>query len=56
MIGCDWPVSTLGAPYGRTLDVLLELVSSLSPSEQDLVLEETAIRTYGLAVTPVTED
>lgn len=56
MIGCDWPVSTLGAPYGRTLDVLLELVSSLSPSEQDLVLEETAIRTYRLAVTPVTED
>ncbi|VXB86585.1 Putative amidohydrolase family protein [Arthrobacter sp. 9V] len=55
MIGCDWPVSTVGAPYGRTLDVLLELVSTLSPSEQDLVLEETAIRTYGLAVTPIAE-
>jgi L-fuconolactonase len=55
MMGCDWPVSTLGAPYGRTLDVLLELVSTLSPSEQDLVLEETAIRTYGLAVTPSAE-
>ncbi|MET3904705.1 amidohydrolase family protein [Paenarthrobacter sp. 4246] len=55
MIGGDWPVSTLGAPYGRTLDVLLELVSSLSPSEQDAVLEETAIRTYGLAVTPIAE-
>ncbi|MFW0773808.1 amidohydrolase family protein [Paenarthrobacter nitroguajacolicus] len=55
MIGCDWPVSTLGAPYGRTLDVLLELVSTLSPSEQDLLLEETAIRTYGLAVTPIAE-
>ncbi|MBT2587718.1 amidohydrolase [Arthrobacter sp. ISL-95] len=55
MIGCDWPVSTLGAPYGRTLDVLLELVSTLSPSEQDLVLEETAIRVYGLAVTPIAE-
>ena len=55
MIGCDWPVSTVGAPYGRTLDVLLELVSTLSPSEQDLVLEETAIRTYGLAATPIAE-
>ncbi|MEI2278013.1 amidohydrolase family protein [Paenarthrobacter ilicis] len=53
MLGFDWPVSTLGAPYGRTLDVLLELVSTLSPAEQDAVLEETAIRTYGLAVTPV---
>jgi L-fuconolactonase len=49
MIGGDWPVSTLGAPYGRTLDVLLELVSSLSPTEQDDILEGTAIRTYGLA-------
>ncbi|MFK0004718.1 amidohydrolase family protein [Paenarthrobacter sp. NPDC090522] len=48
MIGSDWPVSTLGAPYGRTLEVLLELISTLSPSEQDAVLEGTAIRTYGL--------
>lgn len=48
MIGSDWPVSTLGAPYRRTVDVLLELVSSLSPDEQDAVLEGTAIRTYGL--------
>ena len=55
MIGGDWPVSTLGAPYGRTLDVLLELLSSLSPSEQELVLEGTAIRTYGLGVTPLAE-
>lgn len=55
MIGSDWPVSTLGAPYGRTLDVLLELVSSLLPDEQDAVLEETAIRTYGLSVTPLTQ-
>ncbi|MEV7607416.1 amidohydrolase family protein [Paenarthrobacter sp. NPDC089322] len=56
MIGSDWPVSTLGAPYGRTMDVLLELVSSLSAAEQDAVLEETVIRTYGLAVTPLPQD
>ncbi|SDX27545.1 L-fuconolactonase [Arthrobacter sp. cf158] len=55
MIGGDWPVSTLGAPYGRTLDVLLELLSSLEPSEQDDVLEGTAIRTYGLAAAPLAE-
>jgi len=55
MIGGDWPVSTLGAPYGRTLDVLLELVSALSPSEQDLILEGTAIRTYGLAANPLVD-
>ena len=55
MIGGDWPVSTLGAPYGRTLDVLLELVSALSPSEQDLILEGTAIRTSGLAANPLVD-
>ncbi|MGO4250326.1 amidohydrolase [Paenarthrobacter sp. RAF54_2] len=56
MIGSDWPVSTLGAPYGRTLDVLLELVSSLSVPEQHAVLEATAIRTYRLPVTPLPQD
>lgn len=55
MIGGDWPVSILGAPYGRTLDVLLELVSSLSPAEQDSILEGTAIRTYGLAANPLVD-
>ncbi|MGJ3191798.1 amidohydrolase family protein [Paenarthrobacter sp. FR1] len=55
MIGGDWPVSTLGAPYGRTLDVMLELVSSLSPAEQDAVLEETAIRTYKLDGAPLSQ-
>lgn len=49
MLGSDWPVSILGAPYGRTLDVLLELVSTLSPAEQDSILEGTAIRVYGLS-------
>ncbi|MFI2566435.1 amidohydrolase family protein [Paenarthrobacter sp. NPDC018779] len=48
MLGSDWPVSTLGAPYGRTLDVLLELVSTLSLHEQAAILEKTAIRAYGL--------
>jgi L-fuconolactonase len=48
MIGGDWPVSTLGAPYGRTLEVLLELVGELSAGERHELLEGTAIRTYGL--------
>ncbi|UVJ39345.1 amidohydrolase [Arthrobacter sp. CJ23] len=48
MIGGDWPVSTLGAPYGRTLEVLLELVGELDPAGRQAVLEGTAVRTYGL--------
>ncbi|MDQ0030065.1 amidohydrolase family protein [Arthrobacter bambusae] len=49
MIGGDWPVSTLGAPYGRTLEVLLELVAELSTAEREDFLEHTAARTYGLS-------
>lgn len=49
MIGGDWPVSTLGAPYGRTMEVLLELVAELSTAEREDFLEDTAARTYGLS-------
>jgi L-fuconolactonase len=49
MIGGDWPVSILGAPYERTMGVLLELVSELSDAEQQLILEDTAVRVYGLS-------
>lgn len=48
MIGGDWPVSTLGAPYERTIGVLLELLGELSDAEKHQVLEGTAARTYGL--------
>lgn len=48
MIGGDWPVSTLGAPYGRTLEVLLELAEELTSAEREEFLEGTAVRTYGL--------
>jgi L-fuconolactonase len=48
MIGMDWPVSTLGAPYRRTVEVLLELASDLDPDDRQAFLEGTAIRTYGL--------
>ncbi|MCZ9883780.1 amidohydrolase family protein [Arthrobacter sp. B2a2-09] len=48
MIGGDWPVSTLGAPYGRTLEVLLGLAGELTSAERQDFLEATAVRTYGL--------
>lgn len=47
MIGGDWPVSTLGAPYGRTMEVLLELAAGLTKGERQEFLEGTAVRTYG---------
>ncbi|OFI38874.1 amidohydrolase [Arthrobacter sp. SW1] len=48
MIGGDWPVSSLGAPYSETLAVLLELLSELSDAERQQILEGTAVRVYGL--------
>lgn len=52
MIGMDWPVSTLGAPYRRTLEVLLELAADLNPASRHAFLEGTAVRTYGLRTPP----
>jgi L-fuconolactonase len=55
MIGMDWPVSTLGAPYRRTLDVLLELAADLDIADRHAFLEGTAVRTYGLHTAPEPE-
>ena len=52
MIGMDWPVSTLGAPYRRTVQVLLELADDLDTAGRQEFLEGTAIRTYGLKHLP----
>ena len=55
MIGMDWPVSTLGAPYRRTLEVLLELAADLDTADRHAFLEGTAVRTYGLRPPPASE-
>jgi len=52
MIGMDWPVSTLGAPYHRTLEVLLELAADLDMAGRHAFLEVTAARIYGLGTSP----
>ncbi|MGC0314925.1 amidohydrolase family protein [Kitasatospora acidiphila] len=50
MFGSDWPVSTLAADYGQTVDATKELLrlARLSTSEQAAVLSGTATRVYGL--------
>lgn len=45
MYGSDWPVSTLGAAYGDTLDLTRRLTD---PHDHPQILETTAIRVYGL--------
>lgn len=55
MIGMDWPVSTLGASYRRTLEVLLELAEDLDTADRHAFLEGTAVSTYGLRPPPASE-
>jgi L-fuconolactonase len=49
MFGSDWPVSTLGAPYGVVVAAARALTSDLSPPEQDAIFGGTARRTYQIA-------
>jgi L-fuconolactonase len=46
MFGSDWPVSTLGAPYGQVVDTALALTSELTHAERSAILSGTARRVY----------
>lgn len=48
LFGGDWPVSTINGHYAETVEVLFDLVSSLSVSEQDSILYGNACSAYGL--------
>ena len=48
MIGSDWPVCTLSAPYNRVMTAATDYLGRFSPEEQKLVLEENARRIYRL--------
>ena len=48
MFGGDWPVSTLAAPYQRTLEIMREAVGSLAPSDARAFWSENAARVYRL--------
>jgi len=46
MVGSDWPVSALTAPYHEIAAVYRELVAGLTPAERDAILHGTARRVY----------
>lgn len=48
IIASDWPVATLSTTVERWFDAVLEVLAELSPDDQQSVLCETAIATYGL--------
>lgn len=49
MMGTDWPVCTVAADYGATVELARQLTRRLSPSERTAVFGGTAQRFYGLA-------
>ena len=50
MYGGDWPVATLAAGYGATLDTLTSVLPVLSPGEAQAFWSGTADRVYRLAL------
>ncbi|HEY3593512.1 MAG TPA: amidohydrolase family protein [Polyangiaceae bacterium] len=48
MIGSDWPVCTLAAPYERVVGVVLDFIEHLSPDEQSAIFGDTAASFYRL--------
>jgi L-fuconolactonase len=49
MFGSDWPVSTLGSPYGDVVGAARALTSDLSRPERDAILAGTARRVYRIS-------
>jgi L-fuconolactonase len=52
MFGSDWPVSTLGSPYGDVVGAARALISDLSRPEQNAILAGTARRVYRISSVP----
>jgi L-fuconolactonase len=48
MIGSDWPVCTVAAPYDRVITVVTDYLRRFSQEDQEMVLERNARRIYGL--------
>ena len=48
MIGSDWPVCTLAAPYERTMAVIGDYVAQYSETERSAILGGTAARFWNL--------
>jgi L-fuconolactonase len=52
MFGGDWPVSTLAAPYPRTVQIVREAVGALPEPEARAFWSDNAVRVYRLDLAP----
>lgn len=48
MIGSDWPVCTLSGDYASVMNIVIDVVSTLSPEVRDAVLGQTCATWYNL--------
>jgi L-fuconolactonase len=48
MFGSDWPVMLVASSYKRWVDVVLEMIQSLSTDEQAWIMGKTASGAYQL--------
>jgi L-fuconolactonase len=48
MIGSDWPVCTVSSSYGKTMNLVIDYLSSLNDQDRDLILGLNAMRLYKL--------
>ncbi len=52
LFGGDWPVSTLAAPYQRTLEIVREAVGALPEPDARAFWSDNAVRVYRLDLDP----
>lgn len=50
MLGSDWPVCLLAAPYRRVMDTARQLVAHLSAEQQEAILWRNAVAAYRLVL------
>ena len=48
MIGSDWPVCTVAAPYSRVMDVVKDYISKYAAEERNAVLGGNAAKFWRL--------
>ena len=53
MVGSDWPVCTVAATYGATMQVILDSVAEYSADERDAVLAGNAREFWQLVEQPL---
>lgn len=56
MFGSDWPVALLGATYKEVVHIAETLTSCLSKAELNHFWSQTAVNTYGIEISRVSQD